>query len=259
LELKDWEGFSEHMWSERDEIQKKIAEMRQSASHPTYKHERQVKAEAEALIIIRDLRKKLFKFNGCDVVNAYFISHTRVIDQVMGSGLPITMRPEAALQWLNTLTACPIDELDYLFDNLIWELSERGFSIVNRTQLHNVFSPLIDASREKYQEEIETHRILIAQRYGVDPAKAFRETDDLDAPIVVESYYAQKALELEEKLKESDRARVAIEAQAKLSGKEKEELVVLRTKEKDRKRKAKSQKRAAASRAGTKKGGKKKK
>ena len=64
VNLNEWEGFSEKLWSERDELQNLIAQKRKGASPPTYKHPRQVRAEGEALIIIRNLRKKVFRAEG---------------------------------------------------------------------------------------------------------------------------------------------------------------------------------------------------
>lgn len=252
-----WEGFTEELWAERDTIQGQIAE-RRSASN-TYKHERQVKAEAEALLIINNLRKGAFKFNGQTLSDAWFVSHTRAIDEVAGSGLPITMRPQAVIQWLSTVTACAADELSSLVNGLLWELSERGLAIIDRTRIQTVFSPLIVASKEKLQEELESHRVLIARRYGEDASKAFNEVSDLELPVVLESFYAQKAAELEMQLKKETATKEALKAQAQISGKDRQRLAILEAKQKARHREALSKKRAAASRPGKKKTKKKKK
>ena len=147
----EWEGFDLKLYSERDHLQEQIAHRRKSAIPPTYKHERQVRAEAEALIIVKNIRNGAFNFDGHTMKDAYFVSHTRAIDDVAGSVLPITMRPEAVIQWLSTITVIPTEELGFLFNGLLWEMSERGFTIVDRTKLQTVFSPLVVASREKFQ------------------------------------------------------------------------------------------------------------
>lgn len=248
--FEGWEGFTQDLWSDRDELQKKIAELRKERK--TYKHERQVKAEAEALIIIRKLRDKSFKINNQNVTNAYFISHTRVIDE-LGGGYRITMRPEAIQQWVTTISPFNLEELGFLTDSLLWELAEGHFSIVDKSRLQLAFSPFIDASKEKLQEVTERHRILISQRYGEETIKAFNESNNLDTPIILESLYAQiaeslgKELQLEKKLRES------VQRGAKLSDKERKELVRLQAKERKRKLKALSKKRAAESRKGKKK------
>jgi hypothetical protein len=252
LNLNEWQGFSQELWDERDQLQEQIARKRKGTSPPTYKHERQVKAEAEGLIIIRNLRKKSFEFDRKQVKDAYFISNTRAIDEVAGPGLPITMRPHAMIQWLSTITACPPEEMGCLFDGLLGELSERGFAIVDRARMQNVFSPLVVASREKFNEEIETHRLLIANRFGEDPSKAFREVDDLEVPVFVHSYYIQKASYLEQQLQEEKKSRKVLESEQKLTVKERKEYEILKAERKERKKKALSKKRSTASRPGKK-------
>lgn len=103
--LEEWEGFSEDLWAERDRLQELIAGKR--VANKTFRHERQVKAEAEALIMIRNVRAGRFKVEGKDFSAAHFISNTRVIENLTGPELPITMRPEAVLQWLSAVTVCP--------------------------------------------------------------------------------------------------------------------------------------------------------
>ena len=67
---------SQNFLYERDLLQKKIKELRKSKN--TYRHERQVTAEAEALIIIRNLRNKTFTFDDKAMENAYFMAIRRL-------------------------------------------------------------------------------------------------------------------------------------------------------------------------------------
>jgi hypothetical protein len=247
--FEEWDGFNPEIFVERDEVQEKIAEQRKSQFLSTYKHERQVKAEAEALIIIRNLRKGTFQYQGKKLADAYFISHTRAIDEVSDQNRPITMRPQALLQWLNTITPCGVEELGALFNNLLWELSERGFAIVDRSRLQTIFSPLVVASRSKLQEEIELHRNLIAEIFGEDPNQAFREVNDLELPLIVHNYYIQKAIDLEKQLAAERHAKEELITQSKLTEKQQKEYQQLKAKEKGKKRKALAKKRAFASRA----------
>jgi len=247
----EWQGFSTNLRSERDYLQEEIGKSR--LGRGTFKHDRQVKAEAEALIIIRNLRLGAFKIKEKAVSNAHFISHTRIIDEVASAGLPITMRPESALQWATTLTPCTLEELGFLTNSLLWELSERNLAIVDKSRLQGAFSPLIAASKEKLAEEMDHHRALISQRYGEAAVKAFNETSSLDVPIVLESYYAQKAEELARKLTEEEKRRKEAETIAKLSPKDREELERFRMEKKLRQKKALAKKRAVASRRGKKK------
>ena len=241
LNFEDWEGFTQNCLYERDLLQEKIRELR--IDKETYRHERQVKAEAEALIIIRNLRDKTFTFDGREMENAYFISNTRVIDgDGIQSGTPITIRPEAITQWLSTITPCTPDELRFLFDGLFGELSERGFTIVDKSRLQTVFSPLIDASKNKLQEELARHRTLIAQRYGERAEEAFGQVSDLDASTVMHSFYAQRTEELELRLE-----RMSTQTRTNLSDKDRQELEILRSEKAFRKQRELKRKRAAES------------
>jgi hypothetical protein len=240
--LNEWDGFDQIIWNERDERQLEIAKIR--TERRTYRHERQVKAEAEALIIIKYLRDKTFKISGRPVSNAFFISHTRIIDELSGHASNITMRPEAILQWLATITPVSVDELRVLTSNLLFELTEYNLDIIDKSKLRLVFSPLIDASKATLNEEVLTHRELISEKYGEQGAKAFSDISDLDAPIVFESYYTQKTADLERQQLEASKA----EIRARISGKERTELERLRLEKKQRQQKAKQQKRKNASR-----------
>jgi hypothetical protein len=244
--LNDWEGFTDELWAERDEWEARIAGWRKEKK--TFTHPRQVKAEAEALIIVERLRDRAFRWNGAVLEDAYFVSNTRAIDRVANATRPITMRPELVLQWLSTVTACGVDELGALVDGLLWELTERGLSVVDPRRIATVFSPLISASREKLQEELAGHRELVASRYGEPSAKAFSDVSDLDVPLVVESYHIQKSIELEQQLQKERKAKEAAQAHAKLSDKDRSELAGLRAQQKGKQRKARSKQRAAASR-----------
>ena len=100
--------------------------------------------------------------------------------------------------WLGTLIPFEEDELETLLDGLLWELSERGFEIVNRSKLRTVFSPTISSAREAYDENIEHHRVLIGTNFGESPDSAFVEPpDELDLPLIVARYKQIAKAELE--------------------------------------------------------------
>jgi len=218
LSFSEWDGFSDELWPLRDELQAEIGERRRA--NKTYHHDRQVRAEAEALLAVRYLRAGTFGLADQRFVDGYFLSHSRVIDEVVRDR-PVTMRPQAVHQWLSTLTNCGPDELGVIVNCILGELSERGMSIVNEGHIRAVFGPLIDGSRARLQEERERHRDLIAERYGERQASAFGDVSPLDIPFVAESYFAQKSRDLEAALR-------AAQAKASLDAKERQELQTLR-------------------------------
>lgn len=241
-----WKGIQQEMYAEREDIAEKIKAKRQERN--TFKHSRQVKAEAEALIIIQGLRSQTLAIDGRDISNAYFISHTRVIEAVAGTRTEITMRPEAVLQWVATLRPCSNTELTAITNSLLWEMSQRGFAIVDREHLHRAFSPLVDASRRQFQEEHHKLQSLTAKRFGVDASRAFSEAEDLELPVAIESVYAQENEELSRIVAAERKKAEEMAAKARMSDAEREELARLRAEKAERSRKSKAQGRSASNR-----------
>ena len=159
------------------------------------------------------------------------------------------MRPQAVQQWLSTLTACDPDELAFIVNGILWELSERGMSIVDGGRIRTVFSPLIDASKSRLEEELERHRALVAERYGEHAPRAFAEVQPLDAPFVTDSYFARKSRELEAALSERERTLEKARQEVALTQKERQELEELRAKSKVKKLETKRKRRKLAARA----------
>jgi hypothetical protein len=249
--LNEWEGFTKELYAERDEIADKIAERRRGRK--TFKHDRQVQAEAEALIIVEKLRDRVFTPDGLQVEDSYFISNTRVIDQVKSTSLPITMRPSSILQWLSTLTPTDTQELTGLVSALLWEMSERGFTVVDKRHIQNTFSPLISASESELKQELAANRVLMANRYGEAAEQSFSALSGIEVPVVLHSVYAQRASDLEKRLHIETAARQAASARAGLSDEERQEYLRLKAKQKAKHLRAKSKQRGAKSRPGKKK------
>jgi hypothetical protein len=245
-EFNDWEGFEEIMWAERQEIADAIAERRRR--NRSFKHDRQVTAEAEALLAVRYLRLGTFRHPNRAVSAAFFVSNTRLIDELVEPGSPITMRPEAALHLLATLRPVNPDELAIFTDELLGELDERGMSLVDRRRLLHVFGPLVDASQERLDGELLKHRELMAHAYGEDADQAFADVDALDSPFVVSTAQTRNTAMLEEQL-EHERERSAMLAkEARLTAQDRQDLDRLRADEKIKRAFGRGRKRAAESR-----------
>jgi hypothetical protein len=182
------------------------------------------------------------------IKNAFFLSHTRVIDQVAGGGTSITMRPEAALQWVNALIPCSLEELGGLVGFLLYELVESGIEIVDRARLQVTFASLINASKEKLEEEIDKYRTLLPALYGEHPERAFRDAGALDVPLMLEGFYAQHAASLEQQLEALKKRTEVAEAKGRFTEAQTKELERLRSEKERRRRKETQRRRAAASR-----------
>lgn len=237
-----WDGFSSELLVERDDEESKIREIRTRRGN--YKHDRQVRAEAEALLIVQGLRNGDLSADGKSASTAFFVSHTRLLDRLDNSGPPITMHPNLLLQWLITLHPLPDAELSVLTSALLWELEERGLAIVDPNRLRVTFGSLIDASQAQLPDEVQRYRELVGDRFGEPAARAFADVSDLDAPIVLESLLVQRATELDLRMRVlTERSQAA-----KLNDRDMKELQRLRAEKKQRTLAAKSRARSTRQR-----------
>ncbi len=239
----------------REQKLQEIQTLREASG--TYRHERQVRAEAEALLIVLAARAGKIRVGDVLVESAYFMSNTRIVDDVAGTNTRVTIQPKAALQWLATIVNTAPEELSLLTDSLLWELAERNLSVVNKEQMQATFSPLISASEADRDEQLQHHRALISQQYGEDAVQAFRHADPLDLPIILGSFHAQRAQAAETRLHEAEARRQEAEAKreeaektAKKAVSKVAELERYGSRRRDKKRKEVKRKRAAASRPG---------
>jgi hypothetical protein len=250
FEPSNFEGFEPDDLAEEESFMKEIEALRKSRD--TFTHARQVQTEARIVILVRLLRSGKYRISGTIYKDAFFISNSRVLDRLKGSTLPMTMLPSALHQWLTTLAPCEPFELRVLFDGLMLELEQRGYSIVDKSTVQRAFSPLIDLSRERLQEEIEKHRTLTATMYGQESAKAFQAVSAVDLPLVLNSFYAQRAQRAEKALVTERNARVVAQHASTISETERDELARLRAEKAQRKSRSEAKKRAAMSRRGLK-------
>jgi hypothetical protein len=166
-----------------------------------------------------------------------------VIDDVVRPASPVTIRPEGVAQWAATISGCTVDELSFLIDRLMWELSEHEISIVDQRLLRTVFGPMVDASRERLLVELERHRGLVAAKFGEGFEKAFATGGQYEYPLIEDAYYAQTAEDLREKLQAETQGKLAAQRRAALTDKERKRLTTLENEDRLRKMKAQKKKR----------------
>ncbi len=241
--FEEFPGFDTDMLVSRDELSDKIAEKREERG--SYRHERQVKAEAEALILVQGFRNRLIRVADGELTNGFFVSHTRVIDSVAEGGSAITIRPEAVLQWVTALMPCTPDELGSLVSLLLYELSEQGVEVVDQERLRTTFAPLISASRDGLEQELEKNRVGVTALYGEGAENAFRDVRSQDAPFVLQGWYAQQAQVLTEEVGKLTTRAEAAEAKARLTDEERRQLERFKLEKRERQR-AERKRRAAA-------------
>jgi hypothetical protein len=246
LEPSKFEGFEIEDLAEQDAFMREIEALRKSRD--TFTHTRQVQTEAQIVILIRLLRSGKYRIGGTCYKDAFFVSNSRVLDRLRDATVPMTILPSALHQWLRTLVPCEPLELRGLFDGLMLELEKSGYSIVDKTTVQRAFSPLIDLSRERLNEELEKHRSLTASMYGKDSSKAFEAIRPIDVPLALNSFYAQRARTAESALAREKDARLVAQSARVISETEREELARLRAEKAQRRLRSKAKKRAALSR-----------
>jgi hypothetical protein len=214
------DGFSADLNVEFETLKGSIATWRQH--NGTWTHERQVTAEAEALVLVRGLRAGQLSLAGGTTTAAYFISHSQFLNEIDESSLPIVLRQEAALQWLGALRGHGAENASAVYDGLVWELQEKRADIVDHNLLRRVFRPTIDAARESLDAELERYRHQIAS--GFSQAR-FADVDDLSAPTVLAGAAAQTSARLAAKLAEAEAKIYRLEKAAEANESEKEARV----------------------------------
>ena len=228
LQLAEIPGFEDPDHAEVEELYSQIESRRRQSN--SFRHERQVRAEAEAVLMVQKFRQGQYTFDDRSFDGSFFVSNSRFIDNVSRIGLPTTMRDNVLLQLLGTVAPFEESELPVLMDGLLWELTERGIDFVDRRRLRSAFSGTISAAKEEYDQVVVRHRELIADELGVDPDRAFQDVvDDLAIPSLVPQHYKQLADRSERELRRARASVAASQSSGSLSLSEQKELARLRS------------------------------
>lgn len=198
VSLDDLAAADPALVKRRDQYQADLMNRRIVAD--TFTRDLQVAAEAEAAVLVEEVRAGRVAVAGTEPVEsrAYFVSMTRIIDEVAHPDVPIVMRPEAALQWLLTLHPANPEELASLTTGLLWELQERGHDIVDSQTLTLAFRPYLDASASRRDEELLRMKQFEESAYA-GAVERF-DVSELDLPVVLNGHLEQRVSDLEAQL-----------------------------------------------------------
>ena len=252
VEFSKWEHFASDKYAERARLQEEIGARRRERR--TYKHDRQTQAEAEVAIIVDAIRRGSLQPPGRSSTDAFFLSSTRVVDELPGLDRRISLLPEGLAQWIWSRHPASERHSELVFEQLLWELTQEGLEFVNRSALLRKFSGIVEVAREGLDSAVRERREYLVELYGPDPAAAFSEVDPLDLPGIARGVNRDALTRMEQRVAEAQRREAAAREAAKVSEKDREELIRLRAKQKVRHKKAMKNKQAVASRPGRKKG-----
>ena len=149
----------------------------------TYRGEPQVRAEAEVLSLIRELRSARNFSKDVATHLAYFISHSRVLDQAFPEEGVVTWTPEALYRFVTSLPG-EVVNVDLLQQCMLHEYFYAGVTFIDEERYVRFFGPVIQTARLKYGEE--KRRYLEEVSGHDDEARLDREFEhipDLQKPL----------------------------------------------------------------------------
>lgn len=213
-DISDLKGFVQDDWGEIEEVKSIIQNEREKRG--IYRSSLQVESEAEVWIIVRNLRNGKYAIDGFETAErVYFVSQSRIMDQVFQPEAVITWTPEALYRYLTALPGRHTDP-DLLQQCLLHEYYYAGISFVDRDRYVRFFGPSIDAAKASYEKEKSNYINELEENYTKNIDEAFESTPDLEKPFFVaqmgwrlaeasirrEELASKRALEAEAKVKQ---------------------------------------------------------
>lgn len=251
LQFEDWVGFEGTLYAARDQSEAEIT--RRRGERKSYKHPRQVKAEAEVAILVGGLREKRLRPPGREARNAFFLSSTRVVDGLPNLPRRISLLPEGLARWLWSSRPISSKHAGFVFEQLLWELAEQDIEFVDKQTLLRRFSGVVEATKLEMTSALRDREEYLVTKYGADPEKAFSDVDPLDMPHYSAEATKEVIQRMEQALKQSRERESRSDKKAQLSTKELAQVAKFRKKQEAKKAKAKRNDRARQSSKGRKK------
>ena len=255
IAFEGWRGFGPEYITRRDRVSRSIEERR--LQRGSYKHERQTQAEAEVAIVVDGIRCGDLQPPEATASDAFFLSSTRVVDELPDLQRRICLLPDGLSHWLWSAQSTSPRHADLVFQQLLWELAEGGIEFVDEKTILRRFSGVVEAADRDLKASIGDRRDYLVQKYGPDPAAAFADLNPLDIPRVAEEVRLEALARMEALVQRTRKYAMRAQTEAKLTEKDRIELARLRAAKQERTRKAEG-KRLAALRKRRRKGARRK-
>ena len=178
---RDWPLFDETVWHDSIEMEEQIKSRREE--HGSYKHDRQVEAEAQVAGIVCAIREGRLRPPGTTKSSqAFFVTQSRILDGLSGKPQRLCIAPSSLYQWLVSTIPFTEEMAANVFDHLLLELIETGVQFVPREQVIRAFGEIVQAGRETIQKVVSEHRTLVEELYGKEDSAEFFNIDGLLVP-----------------------------------------------------------------------------
>ena len=147
--------------------------------HGSYKHERQVLAEAQIVTFVAGIRDGGIRAIDADTPQAFFLTDSRILDGLEGCPQRVCMTPEALHQWLLSTRQFTPEMAENVFDHLLLELMESGVEFVPNVRISKAFGSIVQAGREQIDRLVAEHRMVVESCYGVEHERMLSRIEDL--------------------------------------------------------------------------------
>lgn len=128
--ISDLKGFVQQDWAEIEDAKAKIQSEREKRG--IYRSSLQVESEAEVWILVKNLRSGKYSIDGLESVEkVYFVSQSRIIDQVFQQETVTTWTPEALYRYLSALPGSQTNP-DLLQQCMLHEYYYAGISFIDK-------------------------------------------------------------------------------------------------------------------------------
>jgi len=230
INISDLKGFEQKDWGEIEEARAEIQSMREKLG--IYRSSLQVESEAKVWILVKNLRSGKYSIDGLENVGSfYFVSQSRVMDQVFQPEVISTWTPEALFRYLSSLPGKQTNP-DLLQQCMLHDYFYAGISFIDKDRYVRFFGSRIDAAKVSYEKERDGYIDDLEGMCTRDLDDAFDATPDLEKPSFVAQmgWRRAEASQRREKLAKQR----ALVAEAKVKQLESERDSAWKTREKRR-------------------------
>lgn len=199
ISISDIKGFIQDDWGEIEEAKTKIKSEREKRG--IFRSTLQVEAEAEIFVLIKNVRLGKYLIDSLNNFGkVYFVSQSRIIDQVFQPNTSITWSPEALYRYLSTLPGHQTNP-DLLQECMLHQYYYAGISFIDKRRYMKFFGPYINAAKTSYEKEKANYINELEERFTRNIDDAYEKTPDLEKPFFV----AQMAWRLAEESKKREK------------------------------------------------------